>query len=786
MGESRQPLRKEDNRLIKGKGLFVDDLTFTNMLHCSFVRSTQSHAYITSIDIDQASKTEGVVGVYLAKDLDVDLEGVPMFWPIEGLKNPGQPLLAIDKVHYYGEPVAIVIAESKEVASCASNLIEVTYETLPSVTSLQHALKKSNPYPIHNNIPNNIAYEWERTFGDPENLMGEKESVSQRLVIPRVAPLPMETRGVVAKYDARTEMLEVWSSTQFPHPVRLALSSVVKHPENLIQVSAPDVGGAFGCKMNVYREEILVAYFAKKLCSAIKYIESRSEHFVATTHGRDQIQDVTAHYNKDGKVLGLDITIHGNMGAFLQAATPGIPLFTTQMLSGCYDIGYIKVKVIGHYTNQTPTDAYRGAGRPEATYLVERVMDIVALKTRKKPEDVRLLNFIKKEEFPKQVVTGMLYDSGDYELALKVAMNKASIEEWRLKKEANQRMQDRKQIGIGICSYVEFCGNGPSDKIGKLGLMASGHESAVVRVHPSGSVTVISGTCPSGQGHHTSWSHLVEENLGIPSHNIHVVTGSTVNTPWGGGTSGSRSAAVGGTAIYQACQKIIEKGKLFLSKYWALNVEDIYFQNGIYTSSSLQTMSIQELAGKLYLAHELPKGIEPGLEVTVFYEPSNFTFPFGCHICIVEVDTWTGHLKILKYVAVDDCGNVIHEKIAEGQIRGGIVQGIGQALYEEVDQRTGNGEINTSSFRNYYIPRAIDIPDIIFERTCTPSPVNPLGVKGVGESGTIGSTPAVVNAVVDALNQFGIANINPPANPKKIWSSLRGVHPYDFNKIYSS
>ncbi|WP_341279681.1 xanthine dehydrogenase family protein molybdopterin-binding subunit [Paenibacillus sp. FSL H8-0537] len=771
MRETSSKLRKEDYRLLRGEGRFVADLFFPNTHYVGFIRSKMPHARLLLVDIEAALHSEGVVAIIKAEDLPAELGEVPMIWPLEGLRNPGHPLLAKDTVRYKGEPFAVVVATSPEALNQAMALVNVVYDPLPSITSLSQVIGSSVP-PIHEEAEGHKAYCWMKEYGDRSALDRADDRLEQRLVVPRVVPSPIETRGIVASYDPVLDELKVWSSTQFAHVLRLSLALTLPHPENRLQVQCPDVGGAFGAKMNVYREEILVAYLSKRLKKVLKYIETRSEHFLATTHGRDQIQEVTAHYRHSGEIEGLEVRIHANMGAYLQAATPGIPIFTTQMLSGCYHIPYIRVEVIGYYTNQTPTDAYRGAGRPEASYLVERTIDLVAQRLHQDSADIRIQNFIQPEEFPKKVVTGLVYDSGNYAEALKQAIELVGMNHWKEEQHIRRQRGDVKQIGIGISSYVEFCGSGPSRHNAALGLMTGGFESAVVRILPTGKAVVISGTCPSGQGHHTSWSMLTERLLGIPLQDVEVVTGNTVNTPWGSGTFGSRSAAVGGAAIYRACEKIIKKVIEYVGFLWNKPVSSLVFEQGI-VKAGAQEIGIVQVAHQLYLAHQLPPDMEPGLEATAFFEPDNYTFPFGCHICIAEVDTSTGQPKILQYAAVDDCGETIHEQIVEGQVRGGIVQGMGQALWEAFVSPNDQGLMETDSFRTYRMPRATDIPPILLGRTCTPSPVNPLGVKGVGESGAIGSPPAIMNAIVDALKLYGVEHLDMPATPNRIWQIIK-------------
>ncbi|PGB58800.1 xanthine dehydrogenase family protein molybdopterin-binding subunit [Bacillus toyonensis] len=776
---NNKPLRKEDNRFITGRGRYVCDINIPDMHYVTFVRSTVSHAFIEEIDKTDA-RIEGVIGIFTSEDLDPNLGEISIVWPVKNLKNPGHPLLAKEKVRFVGEPIVIIIAVSREIALLAASKVKVRYKKLKAITNLLEAIDNKD-VSIHEDIKGNVAYNIKKTFGNKKEIENAVHSFEQRIIIPRVAPLPMETRGVVTYYDEYQDTLTMWTSTQLPHALRLSLSIALGHPENRLYVKCPDVGGAFGSKMNVYREEVLLAYFAKKIKRPLKFIETRSENFCTTTHGRDQIHDVKVYYNPAGKILGIDLLLHASMGAYLQVATPGMPIYTSKMLSGCYNIPYINVDIKAYYTNQVAIDAYRGAGRPEAIYLLERIIDIIALKCDINPVEIRMRNFIKPYEFPKSVVTGLTYDSGDYHKSLLKLIKISEYEKWKIEQQMRRENKSNYQLGIGLSSYVEFCGTGPSKEHKAIGLMTSGFESAVVRIHPLGTVTVISGSCPAGQGHETAWSLIVSQELGINFEDIEVITGETSNVPWGGGTYGSRSAAVGGSAIYKACQQIINKSKIYLSAIWNKDIRSIQFEKGLFFINEDQTMRIEEVTQKLYLAHDLPEGVDPGLEATVFFEPSSLTFPFGSHLCIVEINILTGEPKILEYFAVDDCGHILHEELVEGQIKGGIVQGMGQALLEEVCNDEDNEFPFSQSFRTYQLPRAMDIPKITLEKTITPSPVNPLKVKGVGEAGTIGSPPAIINAIVDAISIFGIEHIDMPATSDKIWSLIQeanngGIH----------
>lgn len=762
--------RLEDWRLLTGNGRFLDDIEHPGTCYISFVRSPYPHAEIIDIDFSSIN-LPGIIDIITYRDLDDHLIGPSTICRVEGMQDPGQPLLAKDIVRYIGEPIVMIIARSKRLARACQHQIKIKYKKLDAVIGLEAVMRGQSKTLVHDGIQGNLAFEWNAVYGNTDLGLQELQKANYQFVIPRVAPLPMETRGLFVDYDYVNDQIYLETSTQIPHAVRAAIAYSISHPEQRIIVKSPDVGGAFGAKMNVYREEILAAYFSKKMRIPLKYIETRSENFVGTTHGRDQVQDVTVYFGKNGRVYGLDVVLHANMGAYLQAGTPAIPLFTAQMLSGCYNLEYLKVKVMAYYTNQTPTDAYRGAGRPEAIYLIERVIELVAKRCGLDSIEVRKLNFIRQDEFPKKVITNLVYDSGNYERTLDLALSLSNYKKWREEQEKRRNKQDPVQLGIGISSYVEFSGSAPSKNNAFIGLQSGGFESAVVRFHPTGSVTVISGSSPTGQGHQTSWTQIVERTLGIPRDHIDIVTGNTQNTPWGGGSFGSRSASVGGTAIYKACLSVIDKGKKFLSSLWDVPIEEIDFSKGMYICGQRKEW-LGKVAQKLYLAHDLPDDMEPGLEATIFYEPENFTYPFGTHICIVEVDTRTGEPSIVQYYAIDDCGKMINEQIAKGQIIGGILQGVGQALYEEV-AHDRSSKLITHSFRTYHLPKATHVFPINLKHTVTPSPVNPLGVKGVGESGTIGSIVAVSNAILDALTPFEIDHLHMPHTPEKIWNVIR-------------
>ncbi|HSE89436.1 MAG TPA: molybdopterin cofactor-binding domain-containing protein, partial [Candidatus Binatia bacterium] len=582
--------------------------------------------------------------------------------------------------------------------------------------------------------------------------------VKQRLVHQRLAPIAIEPRGVVARYLAVEKELTVWSSTQIPHMLKSNLAQMLKLPENQVRVIAPEVGGGFGSKLNVYAEEALLSYLALKLNRPVKWNEGRGENFQATIHGRGQVGEVEAAVKKDGAILGLRYKVIADIGAYHQLNTPAIPPFTGLMLSGCYKIPAISMELTAAFTNKMSTDAYRGAGRPEATYVIERMLDRIAQELKLDPVKVRRKNFPKPSEFPFKTATGLAYDSGNYSLPLARALKLAGYE--KLRRDQKRLRSRGRYLGIGLSTYVEICAMGPKGM----------WEYGKVQVEPNGKVTVLSGASPHGQGQETSFAQIVADELGVELDDITVIHGDTAAVPKGIGTFGSRATAVGGIAVYQSAQKVKEKARELASHLLEVDPDDLNFAAGRFSVKGVpkKGFTFQQLAQSAQVAKNLPKGMEPGLAADSQFEPSNFTFPFGTHICVVEVDPQTGRIEIQKYIAVDDCGRVINPLLVDGQLQGGIVQGVGQALFEEVIYDE-NGQLLTGSLMNYALPRAADLPRLNLTRTVTPTPVNPLGIKGIGEAGTIGSTPAVVNAVVDALAPFGVTHIDMPLTPQKIW-----------------
>ena len=760
--------RREDPKLIQGLAHYVDDIRLPDMLHMAVVRSPFGRATIKSIDDSALIDMTGVVAVYTAGELKGKVGPVPVAGLVPDAKVPVQPVLAESQVKFAGEPVAVVIAKTRYGASDAAALVDVDYDPEYAVVDLEKALEPGAPR-VHEEYEDNVAFNWELAGGDIEKGLAEADViVKQKIVNGRVAPLALEPRGVIASYDAGEDKLTLWSSTQVPHKLRTHIAEQIGLSENRLRVITPEVGGGFGSKLNVYREEALAAHIARDLGQPIKWIESRSENFLATIHGRGQQGEVEMGLKKDGTLTALRYTILADCGAYYQYLTVAIFTLTGLMIPGPYKLPNVEMKVTGVFTNKIATDAYRGAGRPEATYVLERVIDMAAAELGMDPAEIRRKNFPDKSEFPFATASGLSYDSGDYAGALDKALKNADYADMR-----RQQVEARKEgryLGIGLSTYVEVCGMGPSAALG-----GQGWESARVRVEPGGKVTVFSGASPHGQGQKTSFAQIVADGLGIDVDNIEVIHGDTDVVPFGVGTFGSRGTVVGGSAVSIARDKVREK----MARYAAMKLEadagDIEFGGGkiFVRGAPEKSADFGDIAGMAYSAIELPPGTEPGLEETHFFEPPNFTFPFGAHVVLVEVDPETGGTKILRYVAVDDVGNQINPLLVAGQIHGGIAQGTGQALEEEILYDTGGQPIN-GSLMHYALPKAGQFPRFELDHTTTPTDVNPLGAKGVGEAGTIGSTPAVVNAVVDALSPFGVRHVDMPVKPERIWRIAAG------------
>ena len=766
--------RKEDPRLIRGQGTYVEDVTLTGMLHMVLVRSPLAHALIKSIDTSEALKFPGVAAVFTGEDLKEELGSLPCGWVVPDTKEVPHPPLAVDRVRYVGDAVVAVLAESAAQASDAASVVDVEYEELDAVIEMNDALA-DGAVQLHEDAPNNTAFEWEVDAGSISEAKSSSDVVvTQRFVNQRLIPTAMENRGVVVDYNSGTNQITMWTSTQIPHLVRVLLALVTGHPEHLIRVIAPDVGGAFGSKLYLYAEEVIAPIIARNLRSPVKWVESRSEGYLATTHGRDHITDIEIAGNKDGTITGLDVRTLANMGAYLSTFAPLVPTWLYGlMLSGPYKIPNIYCKVIAPFTNTTPVDAYRGAGRPEATYAVERAVDLFAQEIGMDPAEVRKINFIPPFEDGYEVATTVSYDSGNYIASFERALEMVGYSDFR--KEQQEAREQGKLLGIGLSAYVEICGAAPSAVAGTLGARAGLWESANVRIHMTGKVSVFTGSSSSGQGHETAFAQLVSSELGIPVEDIDVIHGDTSQIQMGTGSFGSRSAAVGGGAIHMSAQKIKEKAKKLAAHILEASEEDIEFEDGklFVRGAPSEGKTIQEIAlASYYYTEDIPEDMEPGLEAMSFFDPKNFTWPGGTHIAVVEIDKSTGEVTLLRYVAVDDVGNVINPLIVDGMVHGGAAQGIGQALQEEAIY-DGTGQLLTGSMMDYAVPRASDLPMYELDRTVTPSPVNPMGVKGAGETATIAGSPAVINAVVDALEPYGVKHIDMPAKAEKVWRLIR-------------
>jgi carbon-monoxide dehydrogenase large subunit len=774
--------RVEDPSMIMGAAKYIDDLKLPGMAHVTVMRSPYAHARIGSIDTEKAAAHPGVIGVYTGKDFE-HLPPLPCAWQATGAENfvATPRALEIDRVTFTGAGVAAVVAETRVAAEDALALIEVDWEPLEVVVDVERAVEEGAPQ-LHEAAKGNVVMDWE--CGDAastDKALDEAEVVvEQRLVNQRLLPTPMDVRGAAATYEPATGEYTVWMTSQCPHIMRLLMTAFVFGiPETKIRCISPRVGGAFGTKIFLYPEYVLMAALAEKTGRPVKWVETRSENYVATTHGRDHVTYLKVGAQRDGTITALKVKTLANLGGILSTIAPGIPTtLYARMLSGAYRIPNIHGQVLGVYTNTGMVDAYRGAGRPEATYAVERTVDLVARELELDPVEVRRRNFIPSDAFPYDpgILAGLSYDTGDYEKALNRALEIVGYEDFRSKQEAARA--EGRYLGIGFSTYVEICGAAPSSWIGTggQGWGASMWESANVRVHLTGKVVVTTGTHSHGQGHETTVTQVVASELGIPPEDVTVELGDTFGAPFGYGTYASRSAAVGAVAVYNSLQRIKDKARRIGAHMLEADVEDVEFEGGkAYVKGSPATAkTIQEIAGAAALAYDLPEGEEPFLDDTYYYDPPNCTFPFGTHIALVEVDAETGAVDLQRYVAVDDVGKVINPMIVDGQVHGGIVQGVAQALWESAVYDE-NGQLQTSSLMEYPVPRAESIPPIELDRTETPTDVNPLGVKGAGETGTIASTPAVVNAVVDALAPLGIRHLDMPLTPERVWTAMQAA-----------
>ncbi len=767
--------RKEDPRMITGRGRYIDDIVVPGMLHVAIVRSPEAHARITSIDTSAAARRDDVVAVFTGDDLAADFAApMAMVWSPPGVEinTPENWPVSRNEVKHVGDPVAVVVGTDRcSVVDAAEDVI-VEYDAKPVVVDPEKALEDGSPL-VWERFGTNRTHEWKVSGGDIDAaLLDADVVVERRIVNHRTAGAAIEPRGVLA--DPHGDSITLYSSTQIPHIARFALSGIVGIPEDRLRVVAPDVGGGFGSKLQVYPEEALVLALAKRLRRPVKWIETRSENMMAAHHGRDQISYVTLAAKRDGRLTGCRARIVADLGAYQLLLTPFIPELGFPVMGGCYKIPAIDLVFEGVFTNKFPTDAIRGAGRPEATYWIELMMDRLAAELGIDPLELRRKNFIGKDEFPFTTALGITYDSGDYEGTLDRLLARLDLEAFR--REQAELRERGVYRGVGFSTYVEVCGLAPSRAVGPqgVGLQGAFWESAMVRVHPSGSATVFTGTSPHGQGHDTGFAQIAADRLGIDPERIDVIHGDTDQGPWGWGTYGSRSLAVGGEAVARAAEKVQEKAKRICAALLEAAPEDIELAGGRYRvrGSPDRFKTMAEIAGAAHIPpQELPTDIEPGLEETAVYDPENFVFPFGAHACVVDVDAETGRVRVIRYVAVDDCGPAINPMLIEGQVHGGVAHAIGQALYEHVVYDS-DGQLVTGTFVDYALPTASELPSFETDRTETRSPVNSLGVKGVGEAGTIAATPAVTAAVLDALAPLGVEWIDMPLSPKRVWEAL--------------
>ena len=768
--------RREDPRLIQGRATYVDDLKIAGMQHLAFKRSDIAHGRIRSIDTSAAEAMDGVEAVFTGAQIAQLLGPMPIGTPFP---SPPHRAVAVDVVRYAGEPVAVVVASNRYTARDAADAIVVDIDPLPAVVDPERAMT-GEPAVIHADFPNNLAVALvpSGTGVTPDGKVDDSALdkafaqadvvISQRMMNQRLVPNAIEPRGVVAHFEPGKGSMTIWSSTQNPHILRTMIAAMTGLGQDQVRAIAPEVGGGFGAKINIYGEEYVAAAISKRLGMAVKWIEDRSEAFVATTHGRDIIGYVDLAARRDGKVLGLKLRLIADIGAYNMLLTAAIPTLTTLMANASYDIPAVRTTLTEVFTNKTPTDAYRGAGRPEATYFVERAMDMLARELHMTPAAVRRKNFIQPDAFPYATQMGAVYDSGDYEKSLNLALQASNWD--ALVAERDAARKDGRLVGLGLAMYVEVCGLGPSSS-----LPTGGWEHSQVTIERDGRISATTGASPHGQGNETTFAQMLADQFGVPIEHITILHGDTAVVKQGIGTFGSRSQAVGGTALHLAGGKVKTKMAKFAAALLEAHEDDIVFENGTIgvKGSPASAKSFADVAGYAYVPVPLPPGLEPGLSDEAFFEPANNTYPFGCHITMLEIDRETGEPTLLKVVAADDAGNLINPLIVEGQIHGGLAQGIGQAMIEEAVYNE-DGQLLTGSFMDYALPRATDFPRFEMHTSVTPTPVNPLGAKGVGEAGTLGSTPSIVNAAVDALAQFGVTHIDMMLRPEKLWRIING------------
>jgi carbon-monoxide dehydrogenase large subunit len=772
----RRRLRKEDARLITGQTNWTDNIQVAGLLHLAILRSPMAHARLTRVDVSPALERPGVVAAFTGADLAEGLGSLPCAWPVtEDIVLPDHPSVAVDEVRYAGDPVAVVVARDRYAAADALEAIEVDYDPLPPVLDLEAALAEGAPL-VHADKGTNRCYTWPLATGESFEAVRDRAEVvlKRRYHQQRLIPNAMEPRAVVVTPLAATGEYTVYSATQIPHILRIMLSTVTGIPEHKLRVIAPDVGGGFGSKLQVYGEEALALAVARKLGRPVKWTESRSEGALATHHGRGMIQDVEIAATREGKLLGLKVDLLADMGAYLMLVTPGIPILGAFMYPAIYKMDAYDFTCTGVFTTRTPTDAYRGAGRPEATFAIERIMDELAAELGLDPVELRRRNWIRHEEFPYTSIAGLTYDSGNYEAATDKALALFGYDDLRAEQHKRNERGDPVRLGIGVSTYTEMCGLAPSRVLRDLRYGAGGWEAASIRMLPTGKVEVVTGTSPHGQGHETCWSQIAADVLGVPFEDVEVLHGDTKAAPQGMDTYGSRSLAVGGEAVHRAARTVVEKARKVAAHLLEASEQDLEFSDGVFSvkGSPEARKTIQEIAFETFTNHDLPDGVEPTINAERVVDPENFSYPHGTHLCAVEVDTETGRTRIRSYVCVDDVGRVVNPMIVEGQVHGGLAQGIAQALYEEAVY-DDDGNLLSGTMADYLLPSAADLPDFVTDRTETPAASNALGVKGVGEAGTIASTPAVVNAVVDALRPLGVQDVRMPCSPHRVWQAIR-------------
>jgi carbon-monoxide dehydrogenase large subunit len=776
VGQARR--RKEDARLITGKTTWTDNMVLPGMLHLSILRSPVAHARITHLDVSAAKERPNVVAVLTGQDLAEEQGSIPCAWPVTpDMVNPGHPSIAVDQVNHVGEAVAIVVARSRSAAADALEAIDIDYESLPVVLDMEEAVKDGADL-VHSSTTSNTSYHFvfdageAGTGADTDQAFADAEvTVSRRFVQQRLIPAFMEPRSVVVQPQG--DNYTMWSATQIPHVLRVMLAMVTGIPEHKLRVIAPDVGGGFGGKLQVNPEEVLALLVARRLGKPVKWTETRSESLMAAHHGRDQVQFIDVAADRDGTVKGLRVRLLADMGAYLRLITPGVPALGAFMFPGIYKFPAYRFECDGVFTNKVPTDAYRGAGRPEATFAIERIMDELAVELGMDPLELRRKNWINAEEFPFTTVAGLEYDSGDYGTATNQALELIGYDELRAEQQRRRDSNDPVQLGIGFSTFTEMCGLAPSRVLGSLSYGAGGWEAASIRMLPTGKVEVVTGSTPHGQGHETAWSQIVADQLGVPFEDVEVLHGDTAVSPRGMDTYGSRSLVVGGTAVVKAAEKVVAKARKVAAHMLEASEDDLEFAAGKFSVRGTPGagVGIQEVALAVFAAHDYPEGIEPTIDAEATFDPVNFSFPHGTHICAMEVDTDTGFVKIRKYACVDDVGTIVNPLIVEGQMHGGLAQGIAQALYEEAIY-DADGNLTTGTFVDYLVPSAADLPHFDTGNTVHPAPGNPLGAKGVGEAGCIASTPAVVNAALDAVRHLGVSDIRMPLTPERVWRAI--------------